>query len=400
MSLDTRSRTYELELPADTWCADTGCSAPPLEDPAAAVAAAVAQPLNFPPLRQATIPGDRVAIAVGSGVPRLPEVLAGLIHSLREGPHADPEVTVLQVAGSGERALSLLPETVRDQTRLVFHDPHDREGLSYVAAARDGSPIYLNRELVDADVVLPLGCLRVDGGLGALGPHDTLFPTFSDAATQMRFAAPSVAEWRQHQRRRRAEAEEAGWLLGVQFTIQLIPGNGDSVVRVLAGDSEAVTQQGQELCRALWTFDPPSDADLVIATLEDDGLPQTWDHVAQALATAGQVVHPGGSIVLCSQLAQAPGPALAELQLLDEEQALRRIRKHRSPDAQAARVLLEIQRDSRVYLLSRLEREVVEDLGVGFVEDAAEIGQLCRRHRRCALLPNAHRATARIAVSP
>ena len=56
----------------------------PLEDPAAAIAAAVAEPLGFPPLSRTLVPGDRVAIALHHNVPCGGQLIAGLLNLLSE----------------------------------------------------------------------------------------------------------------------------------------------------------------------------------------------------------------------------------------------------------------------------------------------------------------------------
>ena len=45
----------------------------------------------------------------------------------------------------------------------------------------------------------------------------------------------------------------------------------------------------------------------------------------------------------------------------------------------------------RVYLLSRLDENVVQRLGFAYIEDPREIANLCRRHRNCIVLSNAQR---------
>ena len=67
--------------------------------------------------------------------------------------------------------------------------------LAYLAASSEGKPIYLDRALADADLVIPIGCLRLDGTLGYFGVGSTVFPTFSDAQNLQRFRAPHLIAW-------------------------------------------------------------------------------------------------------------------------------------------------------------------------------------------------------------
>ena len=287
----------------------------------------------------------------------------------------------------------MLPVGVRDLVRTSCHDPSDQTGLAYLAASKEGKPIYFNRHIADADVVLPVSVLRLEESWGYAGVHGGLYPAFSDEATQQRFRAPSNADWVALRRRRREEAEEAAWLLGVQFTVQVMPGPGDSMLQVLAGDGRAVAQRGRELCERVWRFQSPRRANLVVATIEGGPEQQTWDNVGRALFTASQAVADGGAIVLCTNLNVRPGPALQRLMgAVDLDSLMHDLRRERSSDATTATLLAETRERVQVYLLSELDSEAVEDLGVGFVGDAEEVERLSRQYASCILLGNAHHA--------
>jgi hypothetical protein len=46
----------------------------------------------------------------------------------------------------------------------------------------------------------------------------------------------------------------------------------------------------------------------------------------------------------------------------------------------------------RVYLMSNLDEETVEDLGLGYISSVEEIDRLAQRCDSCILLADAHRA--------
>lgn len=390
--------TLRLEVPQDAVTADfSTVRGQPLDDTVAAVAAALCDPLDFPPLSQATIPGDCIALVLEPGLPQAAEVVAGVVHSLLEGEAQPGDITIVQTAQEAQSdncdPRSLLSAEVAEAVQLVQHDATDRETLSYLATSKENKPIYINRTIHDADVVIPLGMLRLDASLGYMGVHGGLFPAFSDADTQKRFQAIGSADQDVQQNRRRSEAEEAAWLLGVLFTVQVIPGSGDSILHVLAGDANSVASRGQAICRDAWQFSVPHRAGLVVATIEGGPQQQTWENFARALFAASRVVRDEGAIVLCTALACRPGPSLQRLLATDDVEAvLREIRRDRTDDALPASLLIEARRRTRVYLLSELDGEVVEDLGVGYVAQDDEIQRLAQQHDSCILLANAHRA--------
>jgi len=371
-----------------------GC---PLADPSGAVAAALSKPLGYPPLRRAVTPGDRVVLAIDKGVPQLSGVVAGAVQSLLSGSVSPEDITLLlapQENGvrGGDLTAALAP-AVAGAVHVVEHDPQNQAELSYLAASKENRPIYIHRQLFDADLILPIGCLRPRRVLGRLGVHGGLFPTFSDVKTRERFQAADAARVSVQKKRRREEAEEAAWLLGIQIVLQLVPGAGNTVLHALAGTAEAVAKRGRRLCDAAWLCRVPRRFGLVIATIEGGPGEQTWENFARALSAALAAVEDEGVILLCTDLRCLPGPALRALAALNEApEAIREIRRARSPDAVSAALLAEVRDRVQLYLLSGLDGETVEELGIGYVSQEQEIEHLCQQFESFLVLADAHRA--------
>lgn len=371
----------------------------PLADPQAAVVAALLEPIDFPPLTAATVPGDQIVVAVDRGVPRVREIVAAIVETLLSGNASPEDITILASGEPSEQETltGRLSPSVRSDLQMVWHNPHEADAFHYLASSREGQRISFNRRLLDADFVLPVGTLRLNESLGYFGVHGGLFPAFSDAATIRRFQACGPSQWAVHQRRRREEVEEAAWLLGVQFTVQVVPGRGNNLLDVVAGESRAVAQRGHDVCAMAWCHPIPWRAELVVAAIEGGGEQQTWENFARALYSASQVVRPGGSIVLCTSLQLAPGPALRQLAAgADDELLLREIRRANSPDAVSALLLADALHQAHIYLLSGLDQETVEELGLGYVADPQDVVRLCHRFDSCILLGDAHHAMLRV----
>jgi len=389
-----------LDIEADRLSADCEVRGQPLADPAAAVVAATSEPIEFPSLAQATIPGDQIAIALDFEVPHAESIIAGIIEVLLQGA-AEPEmITVVcapgYVAGGDWSPTQALPEDIREKVVVEYHDPAEKANLAFLGPAQDDSPIYFNRRVCEADVILPVSVTRLADSLGYVGIHGGLYPTFSDDDTQTRFySAKSVADAEQTARRR-LEAQQAVWQLGVQFTIQVIPGAGNSILHVLAGDCESVAAEGERLSRGAWLHRVAGRASLVVATIEGGPEKQTWENFARALHAASGMVEVDGAIVLCSELECPPGPALQRLAVGDEDQLYNDIQGLQANDVVAASTLLIAREQARVYLLSRLDSDTVEELGIGYVSEPTEVARLSQRHETCILLRNAHRALGKI----
>ncbi len=286
---------------------------------------------------------------------------------------------------------------VAPDVRQVVHDPHNRRELAFLTHAADQMPIYLHRSLVDADVVLPIGCLRFADANGYCGVHTVICPTFCDAETQRRFRGFHTTDVAgQHQGQAREKSDEVAWLLGVLYTIQIIPAEGDAVLEVLAGEPEAVARHGQQRLDAVWGVAAPNPAKLVVGAVAGGPRAQNWDDVGRALAIATELVDQDGAVAVCCDLSTQPPPAFQQLVDCDDpHEAIRRLRKDRLPHAVAATQLAQALKRAHVFLLSRLPAEDVEDLGVTPVADAKEIARLIQLHDSCVLIDGAQYAGVR-----
>jgi len=266
-------RLLRLAVPDEALVASCGVPGePPVADLVAALQAALGQPLDYPPLAQATTPGDRVVLAVEEGVPRCEELVAATIGYLVENGVSPDGITVLRTAAavqSGDADFCRhWPEEWRRQVGLLSHDPDNAGQLAYLAMSHDGEAILLNRALFDADVVLPIGVFRPEEAPGDYSCHGGVYPEFADQKALQRFPVPNAlrAHGKRHAKLCR-QAEEAAWLLGVTFSIQVVPGAGDQVLGILAGSPASVGQHGRALYDRVWKCPVPGRASLVVAAI-------------------------------------------------------------------------------------------------------------------------------------
>src|SRR5262249_23983238 len=213
---------------------------PPLADPAAAVRAALENPLGFPALRRALTPDDHVVMVVDERTPYLPQLLNAMLEHLALAHVAPTAVTLLcPPSATGQPWVDELSDDFQD-VRVEVHDPADRKRLAYLATTRQGRRLYLNRTAVDADQLVVLSRRRFDPVLGYSGAVTDVYPALSDEATRRELTGrpslevPGNTPWPVRQ-----EAAEVAWLLGAPFFVQVIEGRGDAVAHVVAGPQES-----------------------------------------------------------------------------------------------------------------------------------------------------------------
>ncbi len=370
-----------------------GCE--PLADPGEAAAAALLDPLDYPPLAKCTTPGDRVVLVLDRGLPVAAEVTAAVVHSLlRSGIGADGISLLLSQANGSAEAddpCRLVDPDQRSRLRILTHDPADRKQLAYLAADESGEAILVNRALHDADVVLPIGCLRDRGAAGYFGIHSAVYPAFSDAKTLQRFRGlGSLNHSGERKQALTAQVDHVAWLLGVYLTIQVVPGGRGQILHVLAGESESVRRRGRELYDAHWRRPVSRRAALVVAAIDGPPAEQSWENLGRSLEAAGNFVEEEGAIAVCCDLDAPPGPALRHLASdSTRAEALRHVSHHRPVDALPAAQLATALDRNKIYLLSRLDPAAVEALDMIPLENPDELTRLFRQYSSCTLLPDA-----------
>jgi len=137
-----------------------------------------------------------------------------------------------------------------------------------------------------------------------------------------------------------------------------------------------------------------------VATLGGNRFQQTWTNVARAVAAAAQLVSDDGAIAICSELDEPPGPALAHFaDSRDADEAMHDLGQHPSAEAQCAAELLFASERNKIYLISRLNDEQIEELGILPIH-ADQLSRLAGRYDSCILLANAQHAIATTATPP
>jgi nickel-dependent lactate racemase len=256
----------------------------------------------------------------------------------------------------------------------MIHDPADEDQCNYLATTASGERIYLAREVVEADFVICIGAVRYDSLLGYRGTQSALYPGLSNVdAIRRAIGGAHVELGPDDPRPLRELADEVGWLLGMQFVVQVVPAGTGGVAAVFAGLSDAVFRTAVESLAAGWRLEFDRRPELVVAAVEAEGGRHTWGQVAQALDVAQRVVARDGRVLLLTQLDQPLSPGLELL------------RDARTPH-EAHRPILDAAREDRdtawrlahgvdranVYLLSRLVPDLVEELFMVPLADEAE----------------------------
>ena len=367
-------------------------------DVAAAFSSALAEPFLYPPLEQSVFPGDDIAIVLQSDLPHAKLALQSLLDQLYSLKIEPADIAVVITARTAAQ-LEIDPKLIESEKEQLaegtqpgtfphdfgketinfqVHDTENPAGHSYLAANADALPVHVNRLLVDADVVLPIGWPWAGE---ADQQTDCIYPDFSNESTLSRFhkrKKPFLTRW--------SEIQLANDTLGAFFTIQLVCGPGDSIHGVVAGSRNEVVKLARDRTNQLWRFNwDQDDVEMTIATIESEADDQNWDDFANALITASRVTSSDGPIVIWSDISV---PASREIRKALMSQFENEISTKLNKTNQHVAAIVN---ERPVYLRCGLAQNAVEELGLGFIQDVSEILQISQSRKSGLLIRDAHK---------
>ena len=393
-----------VTLDCDVWQYDQDCDRM-ISDVAQSVADALQCPVDFPPLDVAVVEGDRVALAVDANLPQLSEVVIGVVRSLRgtNATHVDVVLTDEATAATVDSVRHALIESgLSDHASVDRHVSTDRESLRYLGADADALPWYVNRQLVDADVVLPIVTAR-PGQSDGLQDLTGIYPEFTDSATRNRFrdAFSQIAASGMS-----APENQIPWLIGIQLMMTVTANQAGHARSIVAGTpkSLAVASPGSKSNQ----HETPSAAAIVIASTDGEAQQQTWANAARAAVAASRLARPGGTIMVWSDIREPPSDSVLRILESNDDSHWADAANSADPGSDEAGSMddpsdsetlppwdesigialafSKVMVDHRVVIRSRLEPEVVESLGFGSLKSVDQLRRYLGSFETCGVL--------------
>ena len=315
------------------------------------IADGFAEPIDFPPIPQAVMPEDSIAIAVEPDTPCGLEI-ARLVAArfVEQGSEASRVTIVCAEKDPNEGA------------DYVVHEPGDSEQMAFLVVDQTGVPFYVNKTLFEADIVVPIG----SGDRGRDG--NSICPAFCDLETR-----EYISNLPENDSRAAARMVDSN--LGVFWQVRIVTGPGDQIVEVMIGSSQSVLQKSGQLGSDVWRLPIDQPADMILATIESRCC-QTWSNLRQAILNADKVATDNAIIVVCTDMGGHPPSTWPIANRETEKQDY---------------LLGEVFERKHVYLASRLKQDSAERFGFGHLETSEQIQKLIDQHETCLLLRDAHR---------
>jgi len=279
-------------------------------DPRPEAEKSLSAPIGLPPLMELVRPGMKIALVIDdesrpTPVDRLlPAVLSEL---QRSGIHPD-QVTVIPALGvhhgMSEVALARrVGESIFSKLHWESHDSDCADKLAFLGTTKRGTPVYINKTVAQADLILSVGCIEPHIIAGFGGGYKNLVPGVAGRTTIAHNHSlncrpdtfNSVGQPLEHNPMRMDLEEAAGMIKAPVFIINAVLDSALKVVRVVSGHPLAAHREGMRTSAKIYGAAIPSLADVVISSSHpmDIDLRQG----VKALANTIRALRPGGVMI-------------------------------------------------------------------------------------------------------
>ena len=291
-------------LPKETLLGVVEPKAPPTRPLAEAFDEAWAHPIGIEAPGSDFRPGERVVFVITDHTrPATSRELLPLVLHRLSGRVRREDVTLLIGTGTHRSPtpaeIEALLGDLANEFEVVVHDC-DRDLVEVGTSAR-GTPILLNRHVVEAAHVVNLGHIGMHYFAGYSGGRKAILPGVAGRETIERNHAlmldPACEACRYEGNPLSEEMSEAAALAGVDFIVDTVGDGAGGVVRVVVGDVEAAHAAGRAAWNAFFQVPVAQRADLVVVS--PGGHPKDIDlyQAYKGLYNAMRVVRDGGVVL-------------------------------------------------------------------------------------------------------
>lgn len=338
----------------------------PSADPSAEIEHAVAHPLDTPPLSEIVRPGEQVIILVDDHTRVTPaaRILPPVLAAVRRAGVRDGDVTIMLATGSHR------PSTEDEVRRKVGHEIYgryhvlqhqctDEENQVYLGLTTRGTPVWVNRLVVEADRRVAIGHIGPSPFAGYSGGWKMIIPGVAALDTinanhslvPLGFRQPGNVD-----SPCRKDIEEAAAKVGLDLVVNIVLCQDEQIAQVFAGTPDRVFQEGLALARQVYEVACPRGVDFAVTS----AYPYDLDlyQAVRAVEYADVVVREGGGIILVAACPDGVGGEEFYRLMADgskkPDDFLRDVarRSGKVPFSVLGYILARIKAEKRLYLLT------------------------------------------------
>lgn len=299
----------QLPMPEDWHVAGIlePASLPPVQDTTDEIRRSLQSPIGCPRLRDLARPGMKVALVIDDGSRPTPVhlILPAVLEELEAGGVSRETITLVTALAlhrpmREDEIADRVGSTSLAGLRWENHDPDDAERLVFLGTTRRGTPVFFNRTVAQADLILSTGCIEPHIIASFGGGYKNLLPGVAGRETvahnhslNCRPDTFNMVGQPIERNPMRLDLEEGGQMLKQPvFIVNAVLNSALQIVGGVAGDPVAAHREGVQTSAKLYGVPVPGPADVVIT--DSHPMDQDLRQGVKSLANTIRAVRPGG----------------------------------------------------------------------------------------------------------
>ncbi len=312
-----------LNLPESyRWRVLDARSADALPDAAAAIERALDSPLAGPALSDLARRGGSAAISVCDITRPAPNrmVLPPLLARLEAAGIPRDAIVILIATGLHRPATpaeidEIAGAEIARSYRIENHHARERAEHRWLGETRTGIPVWIDERFMAADLHITLGLIEPHLMLGFSGGRKLIAPGLAAQETIKTIHSP---KFMRHPRAVEGSIEgnvlhqellEIARMARHDFLLDVALTRDRRIAGVFAGEPESAHAAGMRAVSDAMLHQLGAPVDAVITTSAGYPLDLTFYQAIKGVTAAGQIVKPGGRILLCAACTEGPGAA-------------------------------------------------------------------------------------------
>jgi nickel-dependent lactate racemase len=278
------SGVHKVDVPSrNLVCVAKARKLPALAEFEAAISNVLDNPVGSEPLEKMVSSNSRIALIIDDITRPTPtnKILPIILERLGRKGVGKKKVCIVMATGAHdvpplEKVKGKVGEQVLNSVEVHLHNCLKKEGLELVGFSSSGTPVWVNRKVLEADVKI---------GIGMIKPH-----TWAGFGGGAKIVLPGVSAWEAIGRNHflavsedarignvdgnpvRRDAEEVASRIGLDFIINVVLDDNGHLVDVVAGDMVKAHRRGVDTVRKMfenrieevldvmiWAFGPKDD---------------------------------------------------------------------------------------------------------------------------------------------
>jgi nickel-dependent lactate racemase len=356
---------------------------PSIEDLPAAVARALANPINSSPLRKLAGPGDKVCIVFTDVTRASPDYLLvpPVLAELEAAGVRDEDITLLCGIGlhrpsTPEEKTAKLGQAVVERYRVIDNEPQNPNALVDLGTTDSGIPLSVSKIAYEADLLIATGIVEPHQYAGYSGGRKTLAVGAAGEAMIAYTHGPHMVD---HPGTRLGRIEgnpfheaitEAARRAGLRFIVNVVQDDQKRAVYVGAGEPEATFDELVTFAKTVYEVPVPRQYDVAVAGVgfpKDANLYQASRAASYLHFAPTPVVRRGGVYIVPAPCGEGAGDGVGEQRFLKAMQdapsvpfILENARQHGYPPGQQrAFVMAKVLEQSDVIVVGALDPELI-----------------------------------------